>query len=193
VGDLAEPALKEKRMDGALIIIDVQNDYFPGGAMALSGMDAAAANTRRLLAAAREQANPVVHIQHLSAHPGATFFLPGTPGAEINEMAAPLPGEPVVQKHFPNSFRDTDLLERLRSGKIERLTICGAMSHMCVDATTRAAFDFGFQCTVVADACATRDLAYRGATIAADQVHGAFMAALQPIYAKLPTTDEAVA
>ncbi len=96
-----------------------------------------------------------------------------------------------VQKRFPNAFRDTELLDALRGADIESLTICGAMSHLCVDATTRAAFDYGFRCTVVADACATRDLAFGGETIPARQVHGAFMAALYPIYGQLATTDEA--
>jgi nicotinamidase-related amidase len=177
-------------MTTALLLVDIQNDYFPGGAMALVGMDAAADNAARLLAGFRDRGAPRLHVQHLSARPGATFFLPGTPGAEHEARVAPAPGEVVISKHFPNAFRDTGLLEALRAGGVEALVIAGAMSHLCIDATTRAAFDLGFDCTVAADACATRDLAWQGQTVPAAQVHAAFMAALTVPYAKVVSTDE---
>jgi nicotinamidase-related amidase len=71
--------------------------------------------------------------------------------------------------------------------------IAGAMSHMCIDATTRAAFDHGFKCTVAADACATRALEFGGRTIPARDVHAAFMAALAMPYARISSTDDIVA
>ena len=172
-------------MKSALILIDIQNDYFPGGAMELVGMTQAAANAQKLLAAWRQARRPIFHIQHLTLGPGATFFRPDTPGVEINERVRPLPGEALIQKHYPNAFRDTDLKEALKRTDAADLVIAGAMSHMCVDATTRAAFDFGFKCTVIHDACATRDLAFEGLTIPAPQVHGAFMAALGMRYARV--------
>lgn len=98
-------------MSTALLIIDIQNDYFPGGAMELAGADAAAAQAAKLLAAFRERGWPIVHMQHVSARPGATFFLPGTPGVEIHAAVRPRPGETLLRKHFPNSFRETPLLE----------------------------------------------------------------------------------
>ena len=124
-------------------------------------------------------------MQHLAPGPGATFFRPGTPGVEINESVRPLPGEALVRKHYPNAFRDTGLLEVLQGAGVEEVIIAGAMSHMCIDASTRAAFDFGLTCTVIHDACATRDLAFQGLTIPAAQVHGAFMAALGMRYARV--------
>jgi len=177
-------------MTTALIVIDIQNDYFSGGSMELVGSEQAAANAARLLARFRAQGWPLVHIQHLMARPGATFLLPGTPGAEIHPAVAPLAGEPVVQKHFPNSFRDTGLLDVLKQAGAHELVICGMMTSMCVDATVRAAFDLGFPCMVVHDACATRDLAFGGETIPARQVHGAFLAALGAVYARIAATDE---
>lgn len=170
-------------MAHALLLVDIQNDYFPGGAMELVGMERAAARAAAALVSAREAGEAVFHVQHLAAQPGATFFRPGTPGAEIHPAVAPREGETVVQKHTPNSFRDTPLLDRLRERGITDLTLCGAMSHMCIDATTRAAFDLGFACTVRADACATRDLAFGGVAVPAAQVHAAFMAALAAAYA----------
>ena len=172
-----------------LVLVDIQNDYFAGGAMALQGMEKAAENAERLLRKFREQGFPVFHIQHISARPGATFFLPGTAGAEIHHSAIPQPGEIVIEKYFPNSFRNTPLLEKLTASGVKTVVICGAMTHMCIDATTRAAFDYGFRCTVIEDACATRDLSYKGKTIEASQVHGAFMAALSAPYATVITAD----
>ena len=117
-------------MTQALIIVDVQNDYFAGGAMELVGMDAAANNCRRLLDAFREAQKPLFHIQHLANYPGATFFVPGTSGAEINDLMQPLGEEQVVQKHFPSAFRETDLQQRLQAVGIEELVICQAREAM---------------------------------------------------------------
>ena len=170
-------------MKTGLLLVDIQNDYFPGGNMELVSMDAAAQTAATVLARFRELGSPVCHVQHVSTRPGATFFLPGTEGVETHRSVEPMNGEPIIRKHFPNSFRDTGLLDTLKDAGIEGLVICGAMSHMCIDATTRAAFDYGFACTVVSDACATRDLQFEGRTIPAGDVHAAFMAALAVPYA----------
>lgn len=177
-------------MKTGLLLVDIQNDYFPGGSMELVSMDAAAGAASTVLAKFRDEKHPVYHVQHVSARPGATFFLPGTEGMETHSSVAPVEGEAVVQKNFPNSFRDTRLLDTLKGDGIEHLVICGAMSHMCIDATTRAAFDLGFSCTVVADACATRDLEFEGKAIPAADVHAAFMAALAVPYAKVVSAAE---
>ena len=172
-------------MKTGLVLVDIQNDYFPGGRMELVGISKAGQKAGELMAAFRDNSWPTFHIQHISVREGATFFLPDTNGVEIHDCIKPLAGEPVIQKFYPNSFRDTALLEALKNTGIERLVICGAMSHMCIDATARAAFDFGFQCVVIEDACATRDLEFGGQTIAARQVHAAFMAALDSAYANV--------
>ena len=174
----------------ALVLIDLQNDYFPGGSMQLAGTDEAAGRAAGLLAEFRARKLPVFHVQHLSVRPGATFFVPGTLGVEINRAVSPAAGEPVVTKNFPNAFRQTDLEKRLRDAGVDRVIFCGAMSHMCVDATVRAACDLGFRCVVAHDACATRDLAFQGRTIDAASVHGAFMAALAVPYAQIVAAAE---
>jgi nicotinamidase-related amidase len=177
-------------MKSALILIDIQNDYFPGGAMELAGMNQAAARAQEVLGAFRQARRPIFHVQHLAIGPGATFFRPESPGAEIHESVKPLPGEAVVRKHYPNAFRDTGLLEVLQGAGVGEVVIAGAMSHMCVDATTRAAFDYGFSCTVIHDACASRDVVFEGQTIPAAQVHGAFMAALGMRYARVVAGED---
>ena len=177
-------------MKNCLVLVDFQNDYFPGGKMELVGIKQAAANAQLLLNQFRKAQSPVVHIQHISARPDATFFLPETEGAKIHQLVAPLAQEVVMIKHFPNSFRHTSLLELLKEQGTYDLVICGAMSHMCIDSTTRAAFDHGFTCTVADDACATKDLVFRGKTVKAADVQASFMAALSVPYAEvIPTKN----
>ena len=170
-------------MKRALVIVDIQNDYFPGGKMELVGMEAASQKAQHVLELFRTKDIPIFHIQHISNRQGAIFFLPGTDGAEIHESVIPKSGEPLIQKHFPNCFRDTSLREQLIDLGVEEITFCGAMSHMCIDTSVRAAFDLGFRCILVSDACATRNLEFGGITIEASQVHAAFMAALSAPFA----------
>src|SRR6516165_5310960 len=174
----------------ALVLIDIQNDYFPGGKWPLSGIQPAADNAARVLAAARAAGDLVVHVRHEFPTPDAPFFAPGSEGAKIHPKVRNFEGEPVVLKHHVNSFRETDLEAILDRHGVEEVVICGAMSHMCIDAGTRAASDPGYKCVVVHDACATRDQEFEGAVVPAEQVHAAFMAALRFGYAKLVTAEE---
>ena len=139
----------------------------------------------RLLAYFRGRNLPVVFLQHISTRPDAIFFVPNTPGVEINNNILPMPDEKIIQKNFPNSFRDTDLLAHLQSLNIKRLVISGMMTHMCVDATTRAAADLGFTCWVAQDACATRQLVFDNQVALAHEVQIAFLAALHGTYGKV--------
>jgi nicotinamidase-related amidase len=177
-------------MKTGLILVDIQNDYFPGGRMELTGISEAGQKAGELLSFFRANNWPTFHIQHLSVHEGAGFFLPDSEGVEIHGCIKPLSDERVIQKHYPNSFRETILLEELKKQEVKKVVICGAMSHMCIDATTRAAFDFGFECVVIQDACATRNLEYGGQVIPAEQVHGSFMAALGSAYARVFAVEE---
>jgi nicotinamidase-related amidase len=177
-------------MTTALLIIDIQNDYFPGGTMTLVGADAAAANAARLLKAFRERGLPVFHVQHLSTRPGATFFLPDTRGAEIHEAVKPAAGESVTVKHFPNCFRETRLLEALRAKQVDKLVVAGMMTHMCVDTTVRAAADLGFACQLAGDGCATRDLVFNGEKVEAKNVQLAYLAGLNGLFAAVLPTEK---
>ena len=176
-------------MSTALLLIDLQNDYFPGGKMELVGAQAAAVQAARLLTFFRGRGWPVVHVQHVSTRPGASFFLPGTDGVRHHPSVAPLDGEPVVVKHFPNAFRETDLDARLRALGVDQLAVAGMMTHMCVDAGVRAAADLGYSVLLAADACATRDLAQAGVAVPAAQVQAAFLAALGSYAAVLPVDE----
>jgi len=177
-------------MKKALLIVDIQNDYFPGGRMQLEGSEAASLRAGALLAAFRERRMPIFHIQHVSVRPGATFFLPGTDGIKIHANVAPAGNEPVVQKHFPNAFRETPLLDSLRQSGIQEVVIAGMMTHLCIDATTRAASDLGFKCMLAHDACATRALSFGDTRVPAEQVHCSFLSALNGAYAAVQATAE---
>ena len=170
--------------DTALLIIDIQNDYFPGGKMELEGADAAAARAGLALKKFRDQGLPIVHVRHLSVRPGSTFFIPGTAGAEIHKKVQPEAGETVVEKNFPNSFRNTSLESTLEKQGIKNLVVAGMMTHMCVDASVRQAADLGYKVTLIGNACATRAQSYGGESVPARQVHAAFLAALNGFYAK---------
>ncbi len=176
-------------MKTTLVLIDIQNDYFPGGRMELEGPLEAATQARHLLNLFRQHEWPTIHIQHISTRAGATFFLPGTDGVAIHESIKPLPNERVLEKHFPNAFRETKLQELLKELATERLVICGMMTHMCVDATTRAAADLGYPVLLAANACATRELTYGETRIPALHVQGAFLAALKS-YANVMNAGE---
>jgi nicotinamidase-related amidase len=180
-------------MTTSLLLIDLQNDYFPGGKMELEGSSAAVNQAGKLLAEFRRRQWPVLHIQHVSTRPGATFFLPDTDGIRFHAAVQPEPGETIVIKHYPNSFRDTPLLDHLRRHETKRLVMAGMMTHMCVDATVRAAFDLGFECRLAEDACATRSLVLGDRNLAAAEVHLAFLAALNGLYACVQSTDHLLA
>jgi len=145
----------------------------------------AADQAARALAYFRSKNLPVFHVQHISLQDGATFFLPDTDGCKIHQGVLPEQGEPVIIKHTPDSFFQTDLHERLTAQKIERLYICGMMSHMCIDTSVRAAKRLGYSVCVLEDACAAKDLVWDGETIPADMVHKAFMAALSGTFAEV--------
>ena len=172
-------------MTKALLVVDIQNDYFPGGAMELVGSVEAAEVARSIQDSFRDQNLPVIHVQHIATRSGSTFFLPGTLGAEINERVSPRSDERVIVKHFPNSFRETELQKVLRDQAVDELVVIGMMTHMCIDTTVRAASDLGYKVTIFEDACATKDLSHGDRTVIASDVQAAYLAALDGSFASV--------
>jgi nicotinamidase-related amidase len=177
-------------MSSALLLIETQNDYFPNGRMPLEKSTEASQKTQELLQIYRAKQWPIIHIQHISTRPDAMHFLPCTKGVEFHPNLQPAKNEPIIKKHYPNSFKDTTLLTYLTKNKINHLLIAGMMTHMSIDATVRAAYDLGISCTVLSDACATMNLEFNSILIPAQTVHSAFLAALQSTYASVLTTRE---
>jgi len=178
-------------MKTALLIIDVQNDYFPGGKMELSGSIDAALKIKELLSYFRKTDMPVIHVQHISARPGAAFFLPDTEGAEFNDNVKPQAGEKIIVKNYPNSFRETGLDKYLKENEITKLVIAGMMTHMCIDTTVRAAFDLGYECILAGDCCATKELSIDNIKISAGDVQNSFLASLNGMFAKVVKMNDA--
>ena len=170
-------------MARGLLVIDIQRDYFPGGAFPLVDPEAAAAAAHTVLDVFRAAGDPVVHLRHVWDDPEATFMRPGTPGVEIHPAVAPVTSEPVLDKTEPNGFLGTGLAEVLEELDVQDLHVVGMMSSMCVDATVRAAADLGLKVTVVHDGCAAPDLEFDGVAVPGAMVHAAFMAALADGYA----------
>jgi nicotinamidase-related amidase len=130
------------------------------------------------------------HVQHIASNPAMGFFLPDTEGAEIHEAVQPLEDESIIVKHFANSFLQTELDSQLKEKGISKVVVVGMMTHMCIDATVRAAVDLGYETTFIEDACATRDLSYQDKVVPAEQVHYAFVGALQGMYAEVTSTED---
>ena len=171
-------------MKEALLIIDVQNDYFPGGTCELYHPYEAEKVIQNLISESRRINRPIVYIQHFN-EPDDYFFLEGTKGAEISDRIAPEPEDKVIVKRYPNSFLETELDAYLKGIGVDKLIVCGMMTHMCVDTTVRAAMDHGYEVTVVADACATMDLVFNGETIPAETVQKTFLASLDGVFATI--------
>lgn len=162
----------------ALLIIDIQDFYFPGGKSALVEPEKAAANAALLLDNFRKEKSLVIFVRH-------NF----EPGGKINNIVKPLPAEKIISKDAVNSFVGTDLLDFLKSNKTDTLVICGMQTHMCVEAVTRAASDYGFKCILIHDACAMKDLTFGEKTIKSEDVHYSTLSTLKN-YAVVLSTNE---
>ncbi|HYH19244.1 MAG TPA: cysteine hydrolase family protein [Azospirillum sp.] len=166
----------------ALVIVDAQVEYATGN-LPLAGIDAAVAETARLLDLARRHGAPVFHVVH-HGKPGGALFDPEGPGSAIIPAVAPADGEAVVVKGLPNSFAGTDLHVHLKATGRTELIVAGFQTHMCISATVRAALDLGYRNTVVASATATRDLPDPlGGVVSADALQRAELAALADRFA----------
>ncbi|MBU8911726.1 MAG: cysteine hydrolase [Desulfobacterales bacterium] len=175
-------------MKKALIVIDLQNDYFVGGNMELVNIDTTLKKANKLIQYARKQRYKIFIIQHF-AKEGASFFAPKTEGVEINKDLDIQSGT-IISKNYPNSFRETKLHEELQANNIDSIIVCGAMSHMCIDTTVRAGFDLGYKIELVNDACATKDLQFKDEIIKAKDVHNSFMSALGSAFCEVKDTNE---
>lgn len=173
----------------AIIVVDLQNEYLPSGKLPLVGIDTAVLNAARVIDAARTNGDLLIHVRHENPAADAPFFAAGTQNVEIIAAVAPHDDEQIVVKRYPNSFRDTGLKAILDSAGVQDVVVIGAMSHMCIDATSRAAADFGYSVTVVHDACATRDLDFAGKTVQAADVHAAYMSALGWAYGQVVSVN----
>lgn len=176
-------------MKKALLVIDIQNDYFEGGNAELFEPIPAMENAKKLMNLFHRKNEPVIYIQHINTYEGADFFLPDSDGNKIYSEIQPLSDDLVFIKHEPDSFLSDGLTEYLKGQNIDELVICGMMSHMCVDTTVRSAKAKGYEVTLLEDACTTMDLEWQGERYPAKTVHQIYMASLSGVFATVMTTD----
>jgi len=161
-------AQQDNETKTALLIVDIQNFYFPGERPGLVNAEPASMVAKEVLQLFRDNKQEVIHVRHKS-----------NKGFEIHENVKPIKGEKVITKEEVNSFLGTDLQEYLESKEITRLVIIGMQTQMCLEAAVRAAHDYGFECVVIQDACATRDLKFDDEVVKAADVHSSTLATLK--------------
>jgi nicotinamidase-related amidase len=166
-------------MTRALLLIDVQNEYFAEGKLALPGIEATLEPIKILIEHFRTSHAPVVFVQHVGLNPDPEApFAVGTSGADLHETLERGPLDMLIAKSFPNAFFQSWLETALRSNGITELVIAGAMTQTCIDSTARSALDFGYPVTIASDACAAGPLEWEGKAIPVTQVQKTFLAAL---------------
>ena len=163
----------------ALLLIDIQDIYFTPGPMLLHKPRCAAKNATRVLEKFRAEDKTVIHVQH-------NFKVL----AGIHSLVKPLESEKIIHKEYPSSFLGTDLREYLQENEITDIVVAGMMSHMCVDTTVRACQDYGYNVTLIDDACTTMSLKHDGKKIDAETVHAVYMASLADGFANVIKTEK---
>jgi nicotinamidase-related amidase len=177
--------------DSALIMIDCQNTY-RRGIMQLEGVEPALQEAKKLLEMARDLKIPVIHIQH-DAGPGSPYDVRADIGT-ISVEVAPIDGESVITKQFPNAFIQTELDAQLKALGAHNIVLAGFMTHMCINSTAHGGFNLGYAPIVVASATATRALpASDGSIVPAAAVHAAALAATRDLYAVVVDDPAALA
>jgi nicotinamidase-related amidase len=165
--------------ESTLIMIDCQNTY-TRGVMELDGVAAALEEAAKLLERARSAGIPIVHIEHDDGE-GSLYDIRAEIG-EIVDQVAPEGDETVIVKHFPNSFVQTELDDRLKAASARNLLLAGFMTHMCVNSTARGAFNLGYAPTVVANATATRALPGPTGVVSSAALQAASLAAIGDLF-----------
>lgn len=177
-------------MKRALLLVDIQKDYFEGGKNVLFEVEKAVANAKKLIEHFHQTGEPVIYIRHISTEEGAVLFLPGSEGTEFYPAVQPTKEDKIFIKHVPDSFMAEGLIDYLEDHDITDLVVCGMMSHMCIDTTVRSAKEKGYNVTLLEDACTTMELEWKGTRYPAETVYNIFMASLIGTFATIIKTEE---
>ncbi len=145
-------------MNKALLVIDLQNDYFPGGKFPLWNADATLQNIESAIEKANAQKTPVILVQHVAKSGGriAPFFNEGTSGADLHpRIRAAAPNALIVVKEFADSFVKTSLEATLAKLGVTELLVCGMMTQNCVTHTAISKSAEKYQVSILVDCCTT--------------------------------------
>lgn len=172
-----------------ILIIDMQNQYFSGVLNLDKRGEEALNNTVKFIDFARKNGVNIFHVAHVGGEK-SSLFNPHSNEVKIINDLIPLEDEAVIEKSIPNSFYKTNLFDLLQLTGKKQLIIMGFASHMCVTASTIAAFELGFDNFVLTDCCATRDLPFFNETINSELIHKSSMALLGDRYATLISSTD---
>jgi nicotinamidase-related amidase len=176
-------------MKRALLVIDVQNEYFTGKLPVSYPPD----TLPRILAAmdaATAKNVPVVVIQHSSPQPNAPTFRKGSPEWELHPEITARPHDALIEKNLPGSFTGTNLEEWLKENGVDTLVIAGYMTQMCCDTTARQALHLGYSVEFLADATGTLDIKNAAGSVTAEELHRAILVTQQMRFSKVMSTDD---
>ncbi|QEG32838.1 Streptothricin hydrolase [Bythopirellula goksoeyrii] len=183
---------KENAMSRALLVIDVQNEYFPGGALPITHP---AGHLGQILKAmdAAEGRVPTLVVQHHFPDPAMPFFQKGTLGWELHPEVADRPRDLLVEKTLPGSFTNTNLENWLREHDVNTVTIAGYMTHMCCDTTARQAVHRGLTVEFLQDATGTLALENSAGKVTAEELHRSILCAQQMLLSEVLDLDSWIA
>ncbi|MCC7527853.1 MAG: cysteine hydrolase [Candidatus Melainabacteria bacterium] len=177
--------------ESTLVVVDAQREYLDGN-LPLTGIEKALDQIAHILYRARSLGTNIIHVQHFSPI-GAPLFNPDGKFVDIIDTVKPIKAESVIKKSLPDSFANTELDERIKASGKKDLVVVGFMTHACISATVRSALNYGYHTTVIANACATRDLPdLQNDDIPASTVHDATMAALSDLFARVIADEKAL-
>jgi len=181
--------------EAALLLIDFQREYGPDGRLPLTGLGAAAQRAQRLVEAFDAQGALVIHVHHVARAEQGVPFASKEPGIAPLPLPAVLPGHRTLRKSWPSAFQDTELLAILQAHGVRQVVVAGAMTHNCVDSTSRAALHLGLEVIVAHDACATRGLPGIASepSLCAEQIHSTALAALADRHASVVSVRDLTA
>jgi nicotinamidase-related amidase len=175
----------------ALIVIDVQNEYFDG-ALPISdpSPDTSLANIGKAMDAATGAGVPVIVVQHGSDDADAPIFRVGSHAWELHPAIDDRPRDHLVEKALPGSFTGTRIGEILTSAGVDTVSITGYMTHMCVDTTAREAAHRGLAVEILSDATGTLALSNSGGSASGEELHRSTLVAQGQFFADVVSTDE---
>ncbi|MCA0315075.1 MAG: cysteine hydrolase [Candidatus Melainabacteria bacterium] len=183
-----------KLSESALIVVDAQREY-KDGALPLSGFDQAVEEIAGLVERSRRAGGKIWFVRHKTMS-GAPIFDPDGPYFQIVDELKPQSEDSIIDKSQPSSFVGTDLDEQLKKAGLKNLIVTGFMTHACISTTVRSAHALAYPVTVVASACATRDLPSAtkgGEVVKARDLHNATLAALKDLFAVVASDSKAIA
>ncbi|MGQ0619723.1 MAG: cysteine hydrolase family protein [Panacagrimonas sp.] len=176
-------------MKRALVVIDVQKEYFDG-ALPITGREDSLGNICRVMDGAGKSGIPRIVIQHTMPTPELPIFQRGSAAWDLHPDIASRPSELKIEKNLPGSFTNTGLEEWLRKNGVDTLVVSGYMTHMCCDTTARQAVHRGFKVEFLSDATGTLPLDNSAGKVTAEELQRSILCAQQHLLSEVISTKD---